>query len=113
MDWQLSLDERARHASLRRVMAALPRKASVVASDAVVPHVSSRPHTFFIEHLGTQDAEFLVVDRRDLGRGKTREFTRQALTGAYGALTVDGEFVIARRGANPSASSALMQSWKL
>ena len=79
------------------MIAMIPPRAKVAASETVVPHVSSRPDAYTV-HLGTYDAEYLLFSLAVRVTGEAGRLREALRSGAFGVVAVGSEFVLARRG---------------
>ncbi|MBK7579900.1 MAG: DUF2079 domain-containing protein [Myxococcales bacterium] len=113
IDFTFSAEERQRYADLKRVIGDVPPQASVVASENVGPHVSSRTHMYAMRR-GLYDAEYIAIARTELDFEQTRKLlTEAAKSGAYGVVQRAGDFALLKKGADASGNAALIQEWKL
>lgn len=93
-------------AKLANAIALLPPDGKVVASEAVVPHVSAREAAYTLR-FGTYDADWLLFQVPTWPEEKDR--TVEALTsGTFGVVDDEGAFVLARRGAATTANAAVL-----
>jgi uncharacterized membrane protein len=92
----LTEQDHARHDNAYALIAQVPPMATVVASEHIVPHVSSRPDAYTLR-TGLFNAEYLLFEL------SPRDDEQQPITdalgsGAFGVVDVRGEFVLAKRG---------------
>lgn len=97
IDFTMSVEDRARYAELKDVIARIPKDAVVAATDSEVPHVSNRELCYALrEHSG--DAEYLLINRNLLWAGNTMMQLRQALSrNQYGLVYRRGLFFLFKR----------------
>jgi uncharacterized membrane protein len=113
IDFSFSDAERQRYADLKAVVAELPKDASVVATENVGPHVSSRTHMYAMRR-GIYGAEYILAARNELDFEQTRKLITDAVkTGSYGVVKLQGDFVLLKKGADPAGNAALAADFKL
>ncbi|MBK7580049.1 MAG: DUF2079 domain-containing protein [Myxococcales bacterium] len=113
IDFGYSDDERARYAALLRVIAAIPADASVVATENIGPHVSSRRYMYAMRR-GIYDCEYMLAARNELDFEQTRQlFTDAVKTGKYGVVGRENDFVLLRKGHDAKDNAKLIQDWSL
>jgi uncharacterized membrane protein len=102
----LSEFEKLRYAQVSKLAKQLPPEDSVVSSERLVPHVSNRRDSLTLRN-GLQDATWLFTG--NAAAGDERPLIDQALrSGSYGIVAREGEFFIAKKGADPSANRAYL-----
>jgi uncharacterized membrane protein len=100
--------DRARRRELQDLIAAVPPRAKVAASETVVPHVSSRPDAYTLR-LGVYDAEYLLFSLVPTAAGEV-ERAREALAdGRFGVVVTGSHFVLARRGHDTAGNAAVLE----
>lgn len=113
IDFTVSADEVKRYAELKSIIAEIPPDASVVASEQVGPHVSSRRLMYALRR-GVYNAEYMLAAKSELDFEQTRKlFTESVKSGKYGVLKRVGEFVLLKRGHDPAENQKLVDDWKL
>ncbi|MCC6902729.1 MAG: DUF2079 domain-containing protein [Polyangiaceae bacterium] len=113
IEFTYTAEERQRYAELRSVIAELPKTASVVASENVGPHVSSRTHMYAMRR-GLYDAEYILVAKNEIDFEATRKLLTEAVTtNAYGVVKRAGDFALLKKGADPAGNAALAADFKL
>ena len=113
IDFSYSDAERQRYAELRSVIAALPKDASVVASENVGPHVSSRTQMYAMRR-GLYDADYILASKTELDFEDTRKlFTAAVKENRYGVVKRAGDFVLLKKGADTAVNAALAADFKL
>ncbi len=113
IEFGFSAEEKQRLGELREVIGLIPKDASVVATEGIGPHVSSRQGMYALRR-GVYDAEFMLASQKELDYEQTRPlFTKSVKEGHYGVLKRVGEFVLLRRGHDTSANADLIRDWKL
>lgn len=95
----LTPEDHERHRLAYALLAAIPPDAAVVASERLVPHVSSRAFAYTLRQ-GTYDAEYAVFElpARD---DEWQKIWPRLLDGTFGVVDLQGPFVLARRGHDP------------
>lgn len=88
-------DDRERYAKLKTLIAKVPPRAKIVASENIVPHVSNRPDAYTLR-VGVFDAEYLLFQLPVVG--EERNAARTALATDFGVVKFDEPFVLAKRG---------------
>ena len=105
--------ERERYAALKDVISVIPPKASVVATETVGPHVSSRRYMYAMRR-GLYGAEYILASRKELDFESTRKFFTKAVKGLeYGVVKRAADFVVLKKGHDPSGNADLIRDWKL
>lgn len=105
--------DRKRYADLKELITHLPPKASVAATERIGAHVSARV-PFYSMRRGTHGAEYLIARASELRLDRTRSVLYDALrTNEYGVFHRVGEFVLFKKGHDPSGNQALIDEWKL
>ena len=113
IEFSFSPEERARYADLVSVISELPKTASVVATENVGPHVSSRTHMYAMRR-GIYDAEYLLAAKNEIDFEDTRKvFTQAVKGGGYGVVKRAGDFVLLKKGADAKDNEALAVDFKL
>jgi hypothetical protein len=94
-----------RHKALYELIAMVPRRAKIVASENLVPHVSNRPDAYTLR-MGLFDADYLLFEAPRSGEEGT--FIRDALTsGGFGVVAFRDPFVLAKRGYSRAMNESL------
>jgi uncharacterized membrane protein len=89
-------EDNVRHANAYALIAKVPPRAKIVASEMIVPHVSSRPDAYTLR-AGIYDAEYLLFEFA-IG-GDERPHALEVLRDrSLGIVDVRGQFVLAKRG---------------
>lgn len=105
--FEISQSERETYAALRKVVAKIPREASVAASDQTVPHVSNR-YSVYTLSVGHGDADYLLLDRRMLSEPMRKIVTDAISRSDYGLVIKKGRFYLFKRGdITPGTEDAL------
>jgi uncharacterized membrane protein len=92
----LTVEDHTRHGQVYRLIAQVPPRAKIVASEMLVPHVAQRPDAYTLR-MGLYDAEYLLFESPN--GGEERQHTLEALhDGAFGVVDIQGPFVLAKRG---------------
>jgi len=113
IDFGYSNEERERYAQLKRVIAVIPPDATVVATENVGPHVSSRRYMYAMRR-GLYDCEYLVAAKNELDFEQTRKlFTEAVHKGTYGVVAREGDFVVMKKGDDAKDNAKLAEDWKL
>jgi uncharacterized membrane protein len=94
--YQITPQEKATYAALRRIIAKIPPQASVAATDMEVPHVSNRFSVFTLRsHHG--DADYLLVNKSAV-TSEARTLLKDALAhNDYGLVADDAPFYLFKR----------------
>jgi uncharacterized membrane protein len=113
IDFNYSDAERARRARLYELIAMIPASASVVTSENVGPHLSSRRDIYSLRQ-NTWKAEWLLASSKELNLDRTRQtITRAIKEGEYGVIRRSGDFVLMKRGHDTSQNEQLASDWGL
>lgn len=95
-----------RYADLREMIAKIPRDATVGVTEAEGPHVSNRLVMYSLKYTLGPFPEYLLVSH-PRHRGE-RDHVRKALdSGKYGVIAQEGDFTLAKRGADPKKNGPL------
>ncbi len=110
IQFSYSQEERQQYADLRRLLALIPPKASVAATDSLVPHVSARSLIFALrgQH---GDAQYLLIDRRQLTFCDTTKTLDAAFArNKYGLVETAGKnFFLFEKGVESPGTAAAMR----
>lgn len=113
IEFTFSAEERQRYAELKSVIAEIPKEASVVATENVGPHVSSRTHMYAMRR-GIYDAEYILAAKNEIDFEATRKLLTEAVTtNRYGVVKRAGDFALLKKGADSSGNAALAADFKL
>jgi uncharacterized membrane protein len=89
--------EQKRYADLQAILAKIPPRASIAATEQEVPHVSNRPNVFTLK-ITAGRAEYLLVNRYHVS-GEARQHIEEVLKiQPYDVVVTQGEHVLFRRG---------------
>lgn len=111
--FDFSPEERERYAALKEVISVIPPKASVVATETVGPHVSSRRYMYAMRR-GLYNAEYILASNKELDFESTRKvFTQGVKSGEYGVVKRLADFVVLKKGHDTSGNADLIRDWKL
>jgi hypothetical protein len=96
--FEMSEEDKLRYATLKRLLAMIPEEASVAATEMEVPHIAARISAFTLKD-GDSDAEFILVNSRHLGVGRTVESLRFMMNREpYRLLAQGDDLYLFRRG---------------
>lgn len=113
IDFTVSEAEEQRYAELKEIIRDIPPDASVVATEQVGPHVSSRKLMYALRR-GVYDAEYMLAAKSELDFEQTRKlFTDAVKSNKYGVIKRVGEFVLLKKGSDPAPNAQLIADWKL
>jgi uncharacterized membrane protein len=97
LSFEITPGELKRYADLKALMAKIPPRASVAATEQEVPHVSNRPTVFTLK-ITAGRAEYLLIDRYRV-TGDARKHLEEVLQiQPYDLVATQGDFVLFRRG---------------
>jgi uncharacterized membrane protein len=112
LSFTLTPDEQKRYADLKALVAKIPPRARVAASEQVVPHISNRPDAFTLK-ITAGRAEYILVHRFHLN-GEQRQHLEDALKiQPYDVFARQGEFVLFRRGKLSEEAKNLFRSMRV
>jgi uncharacterized membrane protein len=100
--------DRARRLERARLIAMVPERAKIAASETVVPHVSCRPDAYTLR-LGVYDAEYLLFSLVPAAAGEPEQARAALESGRFGVLAAGQHFVLARRGQDPAGNAAVVE----
>jgi histidinol-phosphate/aromatic aminotransferase/cobyric acid decarboxylase-like protein len=101
-------NDRTRHRALYALIAMVPARARIVASERLVPHVSSRPDAYTMR-VGLFDADYMLFSVP--AWGDERPAIIEGLRGgAFGVVAEQADFVLARRGAPTERNAAVLKN---
>lgn len=97
LSFEITPDETKRYSDLKTLIAKIPPRASVAATEQEVPHVSSRPNVFTLK-ITAGRAQYLLVNRYRVN-GEARQHIEDVLRiQPYDVVATQGDFVLFRRG---------------
>jgi uncharacterized membrane protein len=110
VQFEITHDDERRHQELYELIALIPQKASVAATETEAPHVSARRFCFTLR-FAYDDADYLLMTIDEArGESSTHEIVRQALaTGLYGFVQRRGNFLLWKRGAPTDKNEPAMK----
>ncbi len=97
-------DDRAKHERLYKLIRMVPPDAKICSSERIVPHVSNRENSYTLR-CGIYDAEYLLLWMPPSGLERDH-FKAAFRDGTFGVIAKNGEFVLAKRGADPTENAA-------
>jgi hypothetical protein len=104
--FEMNEQEKKRYEDLKKIIAQIPPHASVGATEAEGPHVSNRLVMYSLKYTLGPFPEYLLVSH-PRHRGE-RDHVRRALeSGKYGVIAREGQFTLAKRGADPNKNGPL------
>ena len=101
-------EDRERHARLYELIQMVPPDAKICSSERIVPHVSNRRDSYTLR-TGIYDAEYLLLWMPPSGLER-KYFNEAFRDNAFGVIARRGEFVLAKRGADPKDNDLLRRS---
>jgi uncharacterized membrane protein len=102
-----SAQDLANRKALRGLLAQVPPRAKIVASEALVPQVSNRPDAYTLR-IGIFDADYLLFPL-PIGGDEQRNALAPLQNGSFGVIDVREPFVLARRGAPTARNAQILQ----
>ncbi|MFZ5897280.1 MAG: DUF2079 domain-containing protein [Myxococcota bacterium] len=113
VDFGISQAEEERYQNLQKLIAMIPKDASVAATEKLGPHVSSRVKMYTMRH-GPQGAEYALASSRELKLSRTRPKLLEALrSGDYGVVTRIADMALLKRGYDTAENERLIRDWRL
>ena len=113
MDFGISEAEEERYQNLQKLIAEIPKDASVAATEKLGPHVSSRVYMYTMRH-GPQNAEYALASSRELKLSRTRPKLLEALrSGEYGVVKRIADMALMKRGYKTDLNEQLIRDWRL
>ncbi|HET9930249.1 MAG TPA: DUF2079 domain-containing protein, partial [Polyangiaceae bacterium] len=113
VDFGISEAEEERYQNLQKLIAEIPKDASVAATEKLGPHVSSRVYMYTMRH-GPQNAEYAIASNRELKLSRTRPKLLEALrSGQYGVVTRIADMALMKRGYKTDDNEQLIRDWHL
>jgi uncharacterized membrane protein len=111
-DFEYDGHHRARHADLMFLIGGVPEDASVAVMEHVGAHASNRVAAYSMRN-GPQGAQFIIAGKDD-GVERERANLAGVLAGRdYGIVERRGDFVLLKKGVDPSRNAALAREWRL
>lgn len=108
-----SKEERKRMTDVRRLVASIPKSASVASTERIGAHLSSRVG-FYTLRRGSHGVDYIVARKSGLRLDRTKETVKEALeSGKYGLVNRFGEFAVLKKGADTKGNHDLMTEWSL
>lgn len=108
--FDLTKEDRARHARLYELIAQVPPDAKIVSSENIVPQVSNRPDSYTMR-IGVFDADYMLVWMPP--RADERRSLEDLKDGTFGVVDVRGEFVLAKRGHSTEKNQEVISRFRL
>ncbi len=113
VDFGISEAEEERYQNLQKLIAEIPKDASVAATEKLGPHVSSRVYMYTMRH-GPQNAEYALASSRELKLSRTRPKLLEALrSGEYGVVKRIADMALMKRGYKTDLNEQLIRDWRL
>ena len=100
--------DRQRRAELLALIARVPPRARIAASETVVPHVSSRPDAYTLR-LGVYDAEYLLFSLVPTAAGEVAPARAALRDGGFGVVASGSHYALARRGNDQEGNAAVLE----
>jgi uncharacterized membrane protein len=109
----MSQDDQKRRRELDALLRELPPNAKVASSDVTLPRVSSRASAYSLAQ-SLYDAEYLLLpsEAGELAGAERPRATELLSSGAFGVVSVQPPFVLARRGHPTDKNAALLATWR-
>jgi uncharacterized membrane protein len=95
-----------RRRDLGKIIAMVPPKAKVVATENVVPQLANRPDAYTLR-IGIFDADYIIF-RLPTSGDERRNVVRVLDDGQFGIVIESGEFVLAKRGASTEQNESFI-----
>lgn len=105
--FELTKSEAKRIEDLRKLIALIPKDASVAVTESEGPHVSSRLVIFSLKYSFGKDPDYLLLSH--LSRAEADHIRPALEAKEYGVIKTQGQFTLAQRGADPSKNDALLR----
>jgi uncharacterized membrane protein len=101
-------------AQIQQCLNTIPAQASVAATDALVPHLTSRLEIYEVTQ--TSSADYIAIDITTLGKvnpvdAQLRAIVRSSLAGGYGVECSRGLTLVLARGVDAGQLSPEFQQW--
>jgi uncharacterized membrane protein len=98
----------ARYNDLHTLIAQIPPKAIVAASEFTLPQISNRPNAYTLRTVGVKNAEYILFPRALTAKElpKVRPLLENK---KFGVVAEAGEFVLAKRGHSTEKNEALLK----
>jgi len=100
--------DRQRLRDLEAVIAMIPKNASVTATEAEGPHVSSRLVMYSLKYSLGHDPDYILVGNVGQG-GETRHLSAALKSRKYGLIATRGQFSLLKRGADPKKNGPMLK----
>jgi hypothetical protein len=109
--FDLTSADKERHERLYKLIAQVPRDATIVSSETIVPHVSQRKNSYTMR-TGIYDAEYMLAWMPP--RGDERAPVAEAIrSGRYGVVDESGEFMLAKKGFSAAKNAQVLAKYGL
>jgi len=109
LPYKITDTEKQTYAALRQVIAKIPTRASVAATDMEVPHVSNRVSVYTLSTIHA-DADYLLINSNAV-LPATRNVLRDATSrNDYGLVMHQGPFYLFKRGASTPGTETAFQA---
>ena len=99
--------DRAHRQALHALLAQVPPRAKIVATEMLVAQVSNRPDAYTMR-VGVYDADYMLFPL-PIGGDEQRNALAPLQNGSFGVIDVREPFVLARRGAPTSRNAQILQ----
>ena len=100
-------DDLARRAELAELIAMVPPRAKIAASEFVAPHVSSRPDCYTLR-IGLFDAEYILFSLTEQNGAEYGPVGNVLHDNSFGVVAIKGHYALLRRGAPITQNAALL-----
>lgn len=108
-----SKEERKTMDDVRRLVASIPKSATVASTERIGAHLSSRVG-FYTLRRGSHGVDYIVANKAGLRLDRTKETVKKALeSGEYGLVNRFGEFAVFKKGADTKGNDAIATEWSL
>lgn len=105
--FEVSKSEAKRIEDLRKLVGQIPRDASVAATESEGPHVSARLVLFSLKFSLGREPDYLLLSH--LSKSEADHLRPAVEAGQYGVIKTQGQFILAKRGADTSKNDALLR----
>ena len=99
--------DRGHRQALHALLAQVPPRAKIVATEMLVAHVSNRPDAYTMR-IGVYDADYMLFPL-PIGGDEQRNALAPLQNGSFGVIDVREPFVLARRGAPTARNAQILQ----
>jgi uncharacterized membrane protein len=110
VEFTMTEEEKARYATMKKMVAAIPQEASVAASETEVPHVAARLNAYTLKD-GPAMADYILLNVNQISGGNTRNSVNALMSQAQFGLLMQGHgLYLFKRGHSTDGNKAALKA---